>query len=103
MEQPELVIDQDVRHACCPKLKTRLIRHRRLSHANGPADHKNGHMHALSVVIIDFLTMYPDARRRLVRVLGELEADHRTGWQPKTITSRRLSHVHRDVHRDPRV
>jgi hypothetical protein len=29
--------------------------------------------------IIDFLTMYPDARRRLVRVLGELEADHRTG------------------------
>ena len=29
--------------------------------------------------IIDLLTMYPDARRRLVRVLGELEADHRTG------------------------
>ena len=29
--------------------------------------------------IIDVLTMYPDARRRLVRVLGELEADHRTG------------------------
>ena len=29
--------------------------------------------------IIDMLTMYPDARRRLVRVLGELEADHRTG------------------------
>jgi hypothetical protein len=29
--------------------------------------------------IIDFLTMHPDARRRLVRVLGELEADHRTG------------------------
>jgi hypothetical protein len=29
--------------------------------------------------IIDLLMMYPDARRRLVRVLGELEADHRTG------------------------
>jgi hypothetical protein len=29
--------------------------------------------------IVDFLTMHPDARRRLVRVLGELEADHRTG------------------------
>jgi len=29
--------------------------------------------------IIDLLTMYPDARWRLVRVLGELEADHRTG------------------------
>jgi hypothetical protein len=29
--------------------------------------------------VIDFLTMYPDARRRLVRVLGELEADYRTG------------------------
>jgi hypothetical protein len=24
--------------------------------------------------IIDFLTMYPDARRRVVRVLGEIEA-----------------------------
>jgi hypothetical protein len=29
--------------------------------------------------IIDIRTMHPDARRRLVRVLGELEADHRTG------------------------
>jgi hypothetical protein len=29
--------------------------------------------------VIDLRTMYPDARRRLVRVLGELEADHRTG------------------------
>jgi hypothetical protein len=25
--------------------------------------------------IIDFLTMYPDARRRVVRVLGEIEAN----------------------------
>ena len=25
--------------------------------------------------IIDFLTMYPDARRRVVRMLGEIEAD----------------------------
>ena len=29
--------------------------------------------------IIDMLTMHPEVRRRLVRVLGELEADHRTG------------------------
>jgi hypothetical protein len=29
--------------------------------------------------IIDFLTMHPDARRQVARVLGELEADHRTG------------------------
>jgi hypothetical protein len=25
--------------------------------------------------IIDFLTMYPDARRRVVRMLGEIEAE----------------------------
>jgi hypothetical protein len=29
--------------------------------------------------IIDMLTLYPEGRRRVVRVLGELEADHRTG------------------------
>jgi hypothetical protein len=29
--------------------------------------------------IIDMLTMHPEVRRLLVRVLGELEADHRTG------------------------
>jgi hypothetical protein len=29
--------------------------------------------------IIDMLTLYPEGRRRVVRVLGDLEADHRTG------------------------
>jgi hypothetical protein len=28
--------------------------------------------------IIDFLTMHPDARRRVVRLLGEIQADQRS-------------------------
>ncbi len=31
--------------------------------------------------IIDFLTMYPDARRQVVRMLGELEAQTRCGGE----------------------
>jgi hypothetical protein len=40
--------------------------------------------------IIDFLTMHPEARRQVVRVLGELEADHRTTNNPNHHISPRI-------------
>jgi integrase len=59
---------------------------RSLPNASDPAD------------IIDLLTMYPEARRRVVRVLGEIEATARGSepWMPASFSTgwRRFAKAH---------